>query len=87
MERCPIISKYCVRCLLGAPASSSAWAKLSPSMGGLGDALDDGGRLDPERLQDRGNHVDGMPVLGAHFPLGLDPLGQWTMKGSLMPPR
>ena len=41
----------------------------------LGDAPDAGRRLDPQQLQHRRDHVDGVGVLRADFALGLDALG------------
>ena len=88
MDRCPNISKYCVTCFEAAFASSNTWAKLTPSIGDCATPLMLSGSFDAECLEDGRHHVDGVRVL--HYrtcPFALMPFGQWTMNGSLTPPR
>ena len=53
----------------------------------LGHAPDRGGRLQAERVQDGGHHVDDVRVLGAHLTARPDAGGQCTRNGSAVPPR
>ena len=74
MARCPNISKYWVRCRVGAAGSSKVWAKLTPWIGDWVTPRIAGGRLDAERVQDGGHHVDDVRVLGADLAPRLDAL-------------
>jgi len=87
MERCPIISKYCVMCFVGPLALSNTWAKLTPSIGDWVTPLMLAGGSIPSAPSTVGTMSMAWPYCVRTSPLALIPFGQWTMNGSLMPPR
>ena len=64
------------------------WAKLTPSIGRLLDAVDLGGRVDADHVEQRRHDVDGVHVLVAasRCPAPAKRAGQRDQSGSVTPP-
>ena len=87
IERWPNISKYWVRCRVGAAASSKVWAKLTPWIGAWVTPLIVAGGSTPRASRTVGT----MSMMCAYWsrisPRAWMPFGQCTRNGSQAPPR
>jgi hypothetical protein len=87
MARCPNISKYWVRCRVGAAGSSKVCAKLTPWSGDCVTPRTVAGGVRPNASSTVGT----MSVMCAYWvrtaPRAWIPAGQCTRNGSAVPPR
>ena len=72
---------------MGASALSKAWAKLRPSIGDCVTPLMFVGASMPKASRTVGTISMACAYCVRISPFALIPFGQWTMNGSLMPPR